>query len=507
MLGLKARVVCVHTVVVALIATQFVLTFGNVDIKFEKATSTPATGFLTTLDVSKVDCTTPFSASTLKWMQYLNPSALRVIVPPSNDWTQLVGDLFGKDVNGKNVATQKQWESAVSKLRKGLESPGEASILRWMHKEDDSGPWNDLDIYLTGGQDIMMDEVSISFQSAFASSAGLIGLDPNSDAVSKLTYETGSSFVLTWYSLQDKAPERAVKSTISGNILVPFVSVALPYRFMKRWGGSLEFGETLYVSFLDGRKMPDSTRHTGWVRIDDVCGDEDDDSKCFKEGINGTEGGIFPTIDLYVGDVFQSGMVGNPDGPAGNNMEIVDLMIGGDKKVQLDFSGRVSPEKMNDESEDNSSSNVEKEDTMETLKMDDSDILSGETDNDVENDNSSTTKRRKILSDVDSKLYRKISYAQRLLLADSEAQEKDQCPGVPLDVILTLYKEGLSIIGLWNVGCGSIISTEDASKDSYWAERWELYRSFYVAGRFFAHLEIPQLELLARFVCLYFFLA
>lgn len=86
--------------------------------------------------------------------------------------------------------------------------------------------------------------------------------------------------------------------TASGRSPVPYVSVALPFRFLD--DAPFALGDTLHVAFLEGRVMPDGREHPGWVRIDDFCGDGGDDTYCLQGGL--------PNVDLYIGDWGASGM-------------------------------------------------------------------------------------------------------------------------------------------------------------------------------------------------------
>src|SRR5262249_35425990 len=133
-------------------------------------------------------------------------------------------------------------------------------------------------------------------------------------------------FVMTWYSFQDNTPVNSAQ-TSSGRDLIPYVSIAVPFTLLKKFGGGLDFGDVLYIAFLDGRQMPNGTKHTGWVEIDDFCGDNDDDSYCFQK----VGGKKYPNTDLYIGDFTQSGMKGdgkNCDGPAGAGQELTDVFTG-----------------------------------------------------------------------------------------------------------------------------------------------------------------------------------
>jgi hypothetical protein len=131
-------------------------------------------------------------------------------------------------------------------------------------------------------------------------------------------------YVMTWYSFQDNTPVNSALSA-SGRKLYPYVSVAVPFRLLKAFGGKLDYGDKLYVEFLDGRTMPNGTKHSGWVEIDDFCGDSGDDSYCFQ-----TVGGAkYPNVDLYIGDYSKSGMSTTTcSGPAGSGQELTNVSTG-----------------------------------------------------------------------------------------------------------------------------------------------------------------------------------
>ena len=134
-----------------------------------------------------------------------------------------------------------------------------------------------------------------------------------------------NKFVMTMYSFQDNTPSNSVNSS-SGQTLVPFVSVAVVRRMIKKYGGTLNYGDYLHVKFLQGRKMPNGTLHTGWVRVDDYCGDNGDDDYCYQK----IQGSKYPIIDLWIGDITVSGQDtrGKCDGPAGNGQELTDVYQG-----------------------------------------------------------------------------------------------------------------------------------------------------------------------------------
>jgi hypothetical protein len=133
-------------------------------------------------------------------------------------------------------------------------------------------------------------------------------------------------YVITWYSFQDNTPVNSAQSG-SGRNLIPYVSIAVPFRLLKDFGGQLNYGDKVYLDSLAGRTMPNGMQHTGWVQIDDFCGDNSDDSYCFQT-VNGTS---YPNTDLYIGDFTQSGMTassGSCSGPAGSGQDLTNAYTG-----------------------------------------------------------------------------------------------------------------------------------------------------------------------------------
>lgn len=143
--------------------------------------------------------------------------------------------------------------------------------------------------------------------------------------------EPWGSAVVTLYTFQDNSACNSTM-TASGEPLVPYVSVALPFRYLTDLGGGpFTMGEAIHVAFLEGRAMPDGSLHSGWVRIDDFCGDGGDDSYCLQGGL--------PNVDLYVGDWAESGMsceagdledwgTGGFSGPGGGGQEHTTVSFG-----------------------------------------------------------------------------------------------------------------------------------------------------------------------------------
>jgi hypothetical protein len=145
-------------------------------------------------------------------------------------------------------------------------------------------------------------------------------------------------YVVTWYSFQDNTPVNSALSA-SGRKLIPYISVAVPFRLLKPFGGKLNYGDRLYIQFLDGRTMPNGIKHTGWVQIDDFCGDSGDDSYCFQ-----SVGGVsYPNTDLYIGDFTKSGMDPKAcSGPAGSGQELTNVSTGDPGAAWIgDYGGRA----------------------------------------------------------------------------------------------------------------------------------------------------------------------
>ncbi len=143
--------------------------------------------------------------------------------------------------------------------------------------------------------------------------------------------------VLTWYSFQDNTPVNSLFSA-SGHLLTPYVSVAVPFTQIADCAGetpkpgqtcgTLNYGDKLFVPFLKDRLMPNGMKHTGWVVLDDYCGDGQDDTYCYQDP---GDGKTYPNVDLYIGDFVKSGMGPCGDdctGPAGNGGELFDLFSG-----------------------------------------------------------------------------------------------------------------------------------------------------------------------------------
>lgn len=130
-------------------------------------------------------------------------------------------------------------------------------------------------------------------------------------------------YVMTWYTFQDNTPCNTT-ATASGRPLIPYVSVAVPFRLLKSKGGTLNYGDKLFLSYLQNRAMPNGTKHTGWVQIDDFCGDHGDDSYCYQTYKNKK----YPNVDLYVGDYTKSGIKCADNGPPGSGQELTKVSVG-----------------------------------------------------------------------------------------------------------------------------------------------------------------------------------
>lgn len=164
------------------------------------------------------------------------------------------------------------------------------------------------------------------------------GTPPKSDTGVPATKTLLGKYVMTWYSFQDNTPVNSGLSA-SGRKLIPYISVAIPFRLLKPFGGKLQYGDKLYVQFLDGRTMPNGIKHTGWVQIDDFCGDSGDDSYCYQS-VGGTK---YPNTDLYLGDFTKSGMsTTSCTGPAGSGQELTSVSTGSPGSEWIgDYGGRA----------------------------------------------------------------------------------------------------------------------------------------------------------------------
>jgi hypothetical protein len=70
------------------------------------------------------------------------------------------------------------------------------------------------------------------------------------------------------------------------------------------------------------------------------------------------------------------------------------------------------------------------------------------------------------------------------------------CSGNPTTNIPKLQAAGFKVLGLWHVTCKNLaIKTEDRNSPEYWKGWWEMYRWFYLGGRFFAQNNVVDVEL------------
>lgn len=184
----------------------------------------------------------------------------------------------------------------------------------------------------SGGAGSTMSSTTSSTISTSSSTGGAGGTDSttstgtggNGTCTPTLTSE--GQFVITWYSFQDNTPVNSAQSA-SGRDLVPYLSVAVPFHLLVPFGGKFNYGDKLYLEFLKDRTMPNGMKHTGWVQIDDFCGDDSDDSYCYQT----VGGNSYPNTDLYIGDFTKSGMTassGNCSGPAGSGQELTNVFSG-----------------------------------------------------------------------------------------------------------------------------------------------------------------------------------
>lgn len=70
------------------------------------------------------------------------------------------------------------------------------------------------------------------------------------------------------------------------------------------------------------------------------------------------------------------------------------------------------------------------------------------------------------------------------------------CAGNPTDNLKTFRAKNYHVLALWHVTCKNLpLSTNSRGAGEYWAERWELYRWFYLGGRFLASNGVSDIEL------------
>lgn len=155
--------------------------------------------------------------------------------------------------------------------------------------------------------------------------------------------------IMTFFDFDSNSPANA-NSSSSGASLVPYVSCAVPIRFLKsKGGGPFEIGDWIKLKFLEGRVMPNKKKHTGWVKIQTFCGDAGRDSYCLKtkDGQASPTSNAYGSVDLYIGEWKSSGQKCNGDstaqGPAGTGLELTDVIIGPPPKGQAieSYGGRA----------------------------------------------------------------------------------------------------------------------------------------------------------------------
>ena len=136
-------------------------------------------------------------------------------------------------------------------------------------------------------------------------------------------------FVITQYSNQSNTPCNSIQSA-SGRKMIPFVSVAIPFRFTVKNGGPLNYGDWIFADKIQGRVMPNGRKHTGWLRLDDFCGDGGEDGYCFQN----IGGKSYPNVDVFIGNIFDAGLK-NGSTPIGSGQELMKIYTGnpGDEAV------------------------------------------------------------------------------------------------------------------------------------------------------------------------------
>lgn len=71
-----------------------------------------------------------------------------------------------------------------------------------------------------------------------------------------------------------------------------------------------------------------------------------------------------------------------------------------------------------------------------------------------------------------------------------------RCLGAPANVLAALRSLNINVLAVWHVTCDNLaLATSNAGQAEYWRERWELYRWFYLGGRFLAANGVREIEI------------
>jgi hypothetical protein len=133
----------------------------------------------------------------------------------------------------------------------------------------------------------------------------------------------------TFYSRDNNTPA-GTNTSASGELMIPYVSCALPFSFFtKKSGGPYDYGDWFEIDSLRGKKLPNGKTHTGFLKAVTYCGDFNDYTYCIKDH-NGKK---YSSIDVYIGPFKTSGQKcdgkGTTTGPAGSGLTFTGVKYWG----------------------------------------------------------------------------------------------------------------------------------------------------------------------------------
>ena len=160
----------------------------------------------------------------------------------------------------------------------------------------------------------------------------------------------------TWYSSNDNTPCASAVSS-KGKELVPYVSLAIARKFINEGSSNdakkVKYGEWVFIPQMKGR-MVKNKPHTGWLRVDDKCGDfdgagKDPNAHCYIDNAQ-----TAPKVDMFIG-LFSATMTcanGSTTGPGGSGQDPIDVYRGtptsAEKVTEYGVPWRVPGAKCND---------------------------------------------------------------------------------------------------------------------------------------------------------------
>ena len=133
----------------------------------------------------------------------------------------------------------------------------------------------------------------------------------------------------TYYSRDNNTPA-GTNTSASGELMIPYVSCALPFSFFtEKSGGPYGYGDWFELDSLRGQQLPNGKKHTGFLQAVTYCGDFDDFTYCIKDH-NGKK---YSSIDVYIGPFKGSGQKcdgkGSTTGPAGSGLTFTGVKYWG----------------------------------------------------------------------------------------------------------------------------------------------------------------------------------